>query len=40
MDILVGIFGIGDPTGLVLKNALLTRVMQLGVDLDLDLYPV
>ena len=39
MDILVGIFGIDDNMGLVLKNPLLRRVMQLGVDLDLDLYP-
>jgi hypothetical protein len=28
-----------DNLGFVLKNTLLTRVMQLGVDLDLDLYP-
>ena len=39
IDIFVGIFGIDDNLGLVLKNALLSRVMQLGVDLDLDLYP-
>src|SRR5438093_9158614 len=39
MDIFIGIFGIDDNTGCVLKNTLLMRVMQLGVDLDLDLYP-
>ena len=39
IDIFVGIFGIDDNMGLVLNNALLRRVMQLGVDLDLDLYP-
>jgi uncharacterized protein DUF4279 len=39
IDIFVGIFGIDDNMGLVLKNALLRRIMQLGVDLDLDLYP-
>ena len=39
IDICVGIFGIDDNTGFVLKNTLLRRVMQLGVDLDLDLYP-
>ena len=39
MDIFVGIFGIDDNMGLVLKNTLLRRVMQLGVDLDLDFYP-
>ena len=39
MDILVGIFGIDDNLGCVLKYALLRRVMRLGVDLDLDLYP-
>ena len=39
IDIFVGIFGIDDNMGLVLKNTLLRRVMQLGVDLDLDLYP-
>lgn len=39
IDIFVGIFGIDDNLGLVLKNALLSRVMQLGVDLDLDIYP-
>ena len=39
MDILIGIFGIDDNMGLVLKHTLLRRVMQLGVDLDLDLYP-
>ena len=39
IDIFVGIFGIDDNMGLVLKNALLSRVMQLGVDLDLDIYP-
>ena len=39
IDICVGIFGIDDNTGFVLKNALLRRVMQLGVDLDLDIYP-
>ena len=38
-DIFVGIFDIDDNTGVVLKNSLLRRVMQLGVDLDLDLYP-
>ena len=38
MDIFVGIFGIDDNMGCVLKNTLLRRVMQLGVDLDLDLY--
>jgi len=39
MDIYVGIFGIDDNVGFVLKNPLLRRVMQLGIDLDLDLYP-
>lgn len=39
IDIFVGIFGIDDNLGFVLKNTLLRRVMQLGVDLDLDLYP-
>ena len=39
IDIFVGIFGIDDNLGLVLNNALLRRVMQLGVDLELDLYP-
>ena len=39
MDILVGLFGIDDNMGCVLKNTLLRHVMQLGVDLDLDLYP-
>ena len=39
IDIYVGIFGIDDNMGFVLKNTLLRRVMQLGVDLDLDLYP-
>ena len=39
LDICVGIFGIDDNMGCVLKNTLLRRVMQLGVDLDLDLYP-
>lgn len=39
VDIFVGIFGIDDNMGLVLKNPLLRRVMQLGVDLELDLYP-
>jgi hypothetical protein len=39
LDICIGIFGIDDNMGFVLKNALLRRVMQLGVDLDLDLYP-
>lgn len=39
VDIFVGIFGIDDNMGFVLKNTLLTRVIQLGVDLDLDLYP-
>ena len=39
IDICVGIFGIDDNMGFVLKNTLLRRVMQLGVDLDLDLYP-
>ena len=39
LDIFVGIFGIDDNMGLVLKNTLLRRVMQLEVDLDLDLYP-
>jgi hypothetical protein len=39
MDIIVGIFGIDDNLGFVLKNPLLRRIMQLGVDLDLDLYP-
>jgi hypothetical protein len=39
MDIFVGIFGIDDNMGCVLKNTLLRRIMQLGVDLDLDLYP-
>ena len=39
IDICVGIFGIDDNMGFVLKNTLLRRVVQLGVDLDLDLYP-
>lgn len=39
IDICVGIFDIDDNVGFVLKNTLLRRVMQLGVDLDLDLYP-
>jgi hypothetical protein len=39
IDIYVGIFGIDDNVGFVLQNTLLRRVMQLGVDLDLDLYP-
>jgi len=39
IDICVGIFGIDDNMGFVLKNTLLRRIMQLGVDLDLDLYP-
>ena len=39
IDIFVGIFGIDDNIGLALKNSLLRRVMHLGVDLDLDLYP-
>ena len=39
IDIYVGIFGIDDNMEFVLKNTLLRRVMQLGVDLDLDLYP-
>jgi hypothetical protein len=39
MDICVGIFGVDDNIGLVLKHTLLRRVIQLGVDLDLDLYP-
>ena len=39
MDIFIGIFDIGDNMGCVLKNTLLRRVMQLGVDLDLDFYP-
>ena len=39
IDMCVGIFGIDDNMGFVLKNTLLRRVMQLGVDLDLDLYP-
>jgi hypothetical protein len=39
IDIFVGIFGIDDNLGFVLQNTLLRRVMQLGVDLDLDLYP-
>jgi len=39
LDIYVGIFGIDDNMGFVLKNTLLRRIMQLGVDLDLDLYP-
>jgi hypothetical protein len=30
---------IDDNVGCVLKNTLLRRVIQLGVDLDLDLYP-
>ena len=38
IDICVGIFGIDDNMRFVLKNTLLRRVMQLGVDLDLDLY--
>ena len=39
IDIYVGIFGIDDNMGFVLKNTLLMRAMQLGVDLDLDIYP-
>jgi len=39
IDICVGIFGIDDNGGFALKNTLLRRVIQLGVDLDLDLYP-
>jgi hypothetical protein len=39
IDISVGIFSIDDNMGFVLKNTLLRRVMQLGVDLDFDLYP-
>ena len=39
IDIFVGIFGIDDNIGCVLKNTLLRRVVQLGVDLNLDLYP-
>jgi Domain of unknown function (DUF4279) len=39
IDICIGIFGINDNTGFVLKNTLLSRVLQLGIDLDLDLYP-
>ena len=39
IDICVGIFGIDDNMGFVLKSTLLRRVMQLGVDLDFDLYP-
>ena len=39
MDIFVGIFGIDDNMGIMLQNTLLTRAMQLGVDLNLDLYP-
>jgi len=39
IDLFVGIFGIDDNVGFVLKHTLLRRVMQLGVDLDLDLYP-
>ena len=39
IDIFVCIFGIDDNMGLGLKHTLLRRVIQLGVDLDLDLYP-
>ena len=39
IDMCVGIFGIDDNMGFVLKNTLLRRIMQLGVDLDFDLYP-
>ncbi len=39
IDIFVGIFGVDDNMGLVLKHTLLRRVIQLGVDLDLDIYP-
>src|SRR5262249_5403082 len=39
IDIFIGIFGIDDNMEYVLKHTLLRRVMQLGVDLDLDLYP-
>src|SRR5262249_49926541 len=39
IDICVGIFGIDDNMGFVLKSTLLRRVMQLGVVLDFDLYP-
>jgi len=39
IDIFVGIFGVDDNMGLVLKHTLLRRVIQLGGDLDLDIYP-
>lgn len=39
IDIFVGIFGVDDNMGLALKHTLLRRVIQLGVDLDLDIYP-
>ncbi|MBM3222292.1 MAG: DUF4279 domain-containing protein [Candidatus Tectomicrobia bacterium] len=39
MDIFVGIFGCDDNMGWVLKHTLLQHLVQLGVDLDLDLYP-
>jgi hypothetical protein len=38
IDIFVGIFGIDDNMGCVLKNTLLRRVVQFGVKLHLDLY--
>jgi hypothetical protein len=38
IDICVGIFGIDDNLGFVLTHTLLRRVIQLGVNLDLDLY--
>ena len=39
MDIFIGVFDLNDNTGFVLSNALLMRLMRLGVDLDLDIYP-
>jgi hypothetical protein len=39
MDMFVGIFGINDDIGCVLNNPLLRRIVQLGVGLNLDLYP-
>ena len=39
IDICVGIVDLNDNMGFVLKHTLLRHVMQLGVNLDLDLYP-